>query len=120
MALIKCLECGQKISDAAKSCPHCGYRQKNYKSRNNSKMYKNNFYAYMYRNCNGRYWSWMEYFNSDKRLQLRAAYQFGTSVTESEWLAYQKISNIQSFVCNSGVVLFVIGIIGKIIIKIKR
>lgn len=57
---------------------------------------------------------------ADKRFQLRAAYQFGTSVTESEWLAYQKISNIQSFVCNSGVVLFVIGIIGKIIIKIKR
>lgn len=28
MALIKCLECGQKISDAAKSCPHCGYKTK--------------------------------------------------------------------------------------------
>lgn len=26
MALIKCPECGQEISDTAKSCPHCGYK----------------------------------------------------------------------------------------------
>ena len=25
MALIKCPECGKKISDACDSCPHCGY-----------------------------------------------------------------------------------------------
>ena len=25
MAMIKCKECGKKISDKAKSCPHCGY-----------------------------------------------------------------------------------------------
>lgn len=25
MALIKCIECGNKISDKAKICPHCGY-----------------------------------------------------------------------------------------------
>lgn len=24
MALINCIECGQRISSAAKSCPHCG------------------------------------------------------------------------------------------------
>ena len=24
MALIKCKECGQKISNKAKKCPHCG------------------------------------------------------------------------------------------------
>ena len=28
MALMKCLECGQEISDNAKSCPHCGYKTK--------------------------------------------------------------------------------------------
>lgn len=28
MALIKCLECGQEISDVAKSGPHCGYKTK--------------------------------------------------------------------------------------------
>ena len=27
MALIKCYECGAEISDAAKSCPHCGAPQ---------------------------------------------------------------------------------------------
>lgn len=27
MALIKCPECGNEISDKAKSCPHCGYAQ---------------------------------------------------------------------------------------------
>lgn len=25
MALIKCIECGQMVSDKAKACPHCGY-----------------------------------------------------------------------------------------------
>lgn len=25
MALIKCFECGEKMSDKAKACPHCGY-----------------------------------------------------------------------------------------------
>lgn len=28
MALIKCLECGKEISDTAKSCIHCGYKNK--------------------------------------------------------------------------------------------
>lgn len=28
MALIKCLECGNEISDTAKICPHCGYKLK--------------------------------------------------------------------------------------------
>jgi uncharacterized membrane protein YvbJ len=27
MALIKCYECGAEISEAAKSCPHCGAPQ---------------------------------------------------------------------------------------------
>ena len=26
MALIICKECGKEVSDTAKSCPHCGYR----------------------------------------------------------------------------------------------
>ena len=26
MALINCLECGQKISDKAKNCPKCGWK----------------------------------------------------------------------------------------------
>lgn len=28
MALIKCPECGQAVSDSAKKCPHCGYSLK--------------------------------------------------------------------------------------------
>lgn len=24
MAIIKCLECGQSVSDQARTCPHCG------------------------------------------------------------------------------------------------
>lgn len=28
MALIKCVECGKKHSDTAKSCPHCGYKKR--------------------------------------------------------------------------------------------
>lgn len=28
MAIIKCPECGQPMSDSAKSCPHCGYQCK--------------------------------------------------------------------------------------------
>jgi hypothetical protein len=28
MALIKCPECGQEISDTVKNCPHCGYKIK--------------------------------------------------------------------------------------------
>lgn len=29
MALIKCSECGKKISDTASSCPNCGYKKRN-------------------------------------------------------------------------------------------
>lgn len=36
MALIKCQECGKEISDSAKICPNCGYR-------NNSRNGKRNF-----------------------------------------------------------------------------
>ena len=28
MALIKCPECGEMVSDTAKSCPSCGYKIK--------------------------------------------------------------------------------------------
>lgn len=28
MALVKCPECNQQMSDTVKSCPHCGYRIK--------------------------------------------------------------------------------------------
>jgi len=28
MSLIKCKECGEKISNSAKICPHCGYKKK--------------------------------------------------------------------------------------------
>jgi predicted amidophosphoribosyltransferase len=28
MAMIKCPECGEEISDQAKTCPHCGYELK--------------------------------------------------------------------------------------------
>lgn len=31
MSLIVCKECGRKISDTAKSCPHCGYLMKKFK-----------------------------------------------------------------------------------------
>ena len=34
MALIKCPECGKKMSDKAESCPHCGY-SKTFKKNNN-------------------------------------------------------------------------------------
>lgn len=28
MALIKCKECGKELSDKAKICPNCGYRER--------------------------------------------------------------------------------------------
>lgn len=39
MALIKCPECGNQVSDTARNCPHCGYQLKenNYKQ---SPIYK--------------------------------------------------------------------------------
>lgn len=33
MALIKCPECGQDVSTAAETCPHCGYPLKNKKQK---------------------------------------------------------------------------------------
>lgn len=33
MALIKCPECGKKMSDKAEGCPHCGYSPKNDSSK---------------------------------------------------------------------------------------
>lgn len=38
MALIKCPECGKEISDAAKSCPNCGYKIRNKININNKKI----------------------------------------------------------------------------------
>ena len=40
MALIKCPECGNEISDTAEQCIHCGYRIK--KDENNSDKNKVN------------------------------------------------------------------------------
>ncbi len=120
MALIKCPECGQEISDTAKSCPHCGYKTKKINPEKIAKYKKITSILIcigIVMVVIGLGWSISM---ADKRLVLMAGYQFGSSVTESEWIAYQRISNIQSFICNSGVVLFVIGIIGKIIIKIKE
>jgi RNA polymerase subunit RPABC4/transcription elongation factor Spt4 len=34
MSLIKCQECGNEISDKAKTCPHCGYKVKKYNKKN--------------------------------------------------------------------------------------
>jgi uncharacterized membrane protein YvbJ len=39
MALIKCKECGREISDAADSCPHCGFPLKQ-ESNNNENITK--------------------------------------------------------------------------------
>lgn len=33
MAIIKCPECGQQMSDNAKTCPHCGYQYKQEKQK---------------------------------------------------------------------------------------
>lgn len=33
MAIIKCPECGQQMSDNAKICPHCGYQYKKEKQK---------------------------------------------------------------------------------------
>ena len=40
MALIKCKECGKKISDKAKTCIHCGYTVKKTKSKKKRKYNK--------------------------------------------------------------------------------
>ncbi len=40
MALIKCKECNQKISDKAKKCPHCGYDFMKIENVKNSKKKK--------------------------------------------------------------------------------
>jgi len=39
MALINCLECGNKISDSAKICPHCGVPKKKIKCRDCNAQY---------------------------------------------------------------------------------
>ena len=41
MALIKCPECGNKMSDKAENCPHCGYSLKKMPDNNNLKDLKN-------------------------------------------------------------------------------
>ena len=39
MALIKCLECNrEKISDSAKSCPHCGFKPNAEKNKRRNKI----------------------------------------------------------------------------------
>ena len=121
MAMIKCPECGQEVSDTAKSCHHCGYRIKI--SANPEKIAKYKKITSILLRIGillvaiGLEWSIS---TADKSLQLRAGYYFGTSVTKSEWEAHQRILDIQDFICNSGIVLFVVGVIGKIVLKIKR
>lgn len=36
MAIIKCPECGQQMSDNAKTCPHCGYNIKKHFTKHNN------------------------------------------------------------------------------------
>lgn len=120
MALINCPECNKEISDTARSCPHCGYKMK---MMNPEKIAK-------YKRITsilicigiitaviGLGWSIS---TADKRLALETGYYFGSSVTESEWLESQRISNIQEIIFDGGLLMFVIGIIGKIILRVKR
>ncbi len=46
MALTKCPECGQQVSDRAKKCPHCGYVLSSYNAKNGITTKKN-------------YWLWL-------------------------------------------------------------
>lgn len=43
MALIKCSECGNSVSDTAKTCPHCGYNLSAEKKSENIKQKKEDF-----------------------------------------------------------------------------
>lgn len=45
MAIIKCPECGQQMSDNAKTCPHCGYQYKKEKQKIHRKqIYKSKLF----------------------------------------------------------------------------
>lgn len=52
-------------------------------------------------------------------LDIKSGYYFGTAVTESEWIEYQKFVDLQGFVCNTGLFLFITAIIVKIVLYVK-
>lgn len=120
MALIHCPECNHEVSDTAKKCPNCGYKIIKQINPIVLKRIKTISLIVLIAGILlfviGMGWSIS---TADKGLQLKSGYYFGTTVTKSEWLAYQKMVSIQNLLCNTGVVFFIVGLVSKIIVWIK-
>ena len=60
------------------------------------------------------------FFTADKSLALELAHSFETNLTQTELDSYQRIITLQNWLTNISVVSFIIGIIGKIVLKLKK
>lgn len=116
MALIKCPECGKEISDTAKVCPHCGYKQKKLDIAKHKKISTSILIIGMLLFVVAILWS-MD--TSDQDLAIRAGYYFGNATSASEWRDYQTRSIIQEIIGNIGICAFIAGVVYKIVIKVK-
>lgn len=116
MALIKCPECGKEISDTAKVCPHCGYRLKTIDYVKHKKISTNILIIGVFLFAVAILWSMA---TSDQDLAIRAGYYFGNATSASEWRDYQTRSTIQGIIGNIGICAFIVGVVYKIVIKVK-
>ena len=116
MALIKCPECGKEISDTAKACPNCGYRLKKLDIAKHKKISTYILIIGILLFVCSIIWIIS---TSDRDLAIRSGYYFGNATSASEWRDYQTRSAVQELIGDLGVIAFVVGVIYKIVIKVK-
>ena len=115
MALIKCPECGKEISDEAKSCPNCGYRIRKSNVAKHKKISTYLILIGLALFVISMVWYAGAY---DSELRISAGYYFGGG-NSSAWKRVQMVSAFRDFMGQLGLVAFVVGIIYKIVIKVK-
>lgn len=116
MALIKCPECGKEISDTAKSCTNCGYRLKKLDIAKHRIISTYILIIGILLFVCTIIWAIS---TSDQDLAIRAGYYVGNATSTSEWRDYQTRSTVREIIGDLGVIAFVVGVIYKIVIKVK-
>lgn len=116
MALIKCPECGKEISNSAKVCPHCGYKQKKLDIAKHKKISTYILIIGILLFVCTIIWTIS---TSDQDLAIRAGYYFGNATSASEWRDYQTRSTIREIIGDIGICAFIVGVVYKIVIKVQ-
>lgn len=116
MALIKCPECGNEMSDTAKSCPKCGYLLKKFNLVKHKKISTYVLVIGIILFVGIIIWSVN---TSSEDLAVYTGYYFGNATSASEWRDYQVRHIIEDIFLYIGFFAIIVGIVYKIVIKVK-